>query len=74
MQDHMKKMYYNCNECPRFILKGVITQCALLEIEKKGVIFLTTKVLVLAKIGGVFALQISEKGHLFSVRNKHGNH
>ena len=42
--------------------------------SEKGVIFLTTKVLVLAKIGGVFSLQISEKGYIFSVRNEHGNH
>ena len=66
-------MYYNCNECPQFVLKGVITQCALLESEK-GVIFLYNKVLVLAKIGGVFSQKISEKGYLFSARNEHGNH
>ena len=32
----MNKMYYNCNECPQFVLKGVITQSALLEIGKRG--------------------------------------
>ena len=69
----MKKMYYNCNEYPWFVLKGVITR-ALLEIQKKGVIFLQWKFSFLAKIGGVFSLQISEKGYLFSVRNEHGNH
>ena len=41
--------------------------------SEKGVIFLTTKVLVLAKIGGDFPPQkISEKGYLFSARNEHG--
>ena len=69
-----KKMYYNYNECPRFVLKGVITQCALLEIGKKGWFFLQQKFSFLAKIGGVFSLQISEKGYIFSVRNEHGNH
>ena len=49
-------------------------QCAPLVIVKKGVIFLTTKVLILAKIGGVFLPKISEKGYLFSARNEHGNH
>ena len=39
----MKKMYYYCNECPQFVLKGVITQCALLEIGKKGGFFLQQK-------------------------------
>ena len=42
--------------------------------SEKGVIFLITKVLILVKIGGVFSLQISEKGYIFSVRNEHGNH
>ena len=42
--------------------------------SEKGVIFLTTKVLVLAKIGGDFPPKISEKGYLFSARNEHGNH
>ena len=73
-ENHPKKMYYNCNECPQFVSKGVITQCALLEIGKKGVIFLTKKVLVLAKIGGDFSPKISEKGYLFNARNEHGNH
>ena len=35
-ENHTKKMYYNCNECPQFVSKGVITQCALLEIGKRG--------------------------------------
>ena len=56
------------------LLKGSSRNVLSLKSEKKGVIFLTTKVLVLAKIGGVFSLQISEKGYVFSVRNKHGNH
>ena len=42
--------------------------------SEKRVIFLTTKVLVLAKIGGDFPKKISEKGCLFSARNEHGNH
>ena len=37
-------------------------------------IFLATKVFVLAKIGGDFPQKISEKGYLFSARNEHGNH
>ena len=64
-----KKMYYNYNECPRFVLKGVITQCALLEIGK-GVIFLTTKVLVLAKIGGVFFPTNQWKGVYFQCEER----
>ena len=36
--------------------------------RKKGVIFLTTKVLILAKIGGVFFLKKSVKRGIFSVR------
>ena len=64
-----KNIYYNCNACLQFVLKGVIMQYALLEIRKKGVIFHTPKVLVLAKIGGVFPpKKISEKGYLFSAR------
>ena len=35
-ENHMEKMYYNCNECSQFVSKGVITQCARLEIGKKG--------------------------------------
>ena len=69
----MKKMYCNYNECRRFVLKGSSRNVLSLKSEKR-VIFHTTKVIVLAKIGGVFSLQISEKGYLFSVRNGHGNH
>ena len=36
--------------------------------SEKGVIFLTTKVLVLAKIGGVFPKKKSVKRGIFSVR------
>ena len=36
-------------------------------------IFLTTKVLVLAKIGSDFSKKLNEKGYLFSARNEHGN-
>ena len=66
-------MYYNCNECPQFVLKGSSSNVLSLKSEK-GVIFFTMKVLVLAKIGGVFPKKISEKGYLFSARNEHGNH
>ena len=41
--------------------------------SEKGMIFLT-KVLVLAKIGGVLKKKISKKGYLFSARNEHDNH
>ena len=56
-----------------FFQKGSSRNVLSLKSEK-GVIFLTTKVLVLAKIGGDFPPKISEKGYLFSVRNEHGNH
>ena len=56
-----------------FLKRGPHTMCSPWN-QKKGVTFLTTKLLVLAKIGGVFLPKISEKGYLFSARNEHGNH
>ena len=53
--------------------KGSSRNVLSLKSEKRDD-FLTTKVLVLAKIGGDFSPKISEKGYLVNARNEHGNH
>ena len=66
-ENHTKKMYYNCNECPQLVLKGVITQCALLEIGKKGDFFLPQKSLFRLKFGVFFSPKSVKRG-IFSVQ------
>ena len=73
-ENHAKKCITTVMNILNLFQKGSSRNVLSLKWGKKGVIFLATKVLVLAKIGGDFSPKISEKGYLFNARNEHGNH